>query len=187
MPDEIVDDAAEAGAPLPAPTEPTLEILRHSAAHLMAAAVVELFPGAQYDVGPAIQDGFFYNFELPDGATFSEGNLEAIEETMRAKVTGRIPFEREVLGRAEARALFETLGQRYKVDIIDRMPDSVDHVGIYRTGEFVDLCRGPHVRDTGMLRAVRLLRVAGVYWRGDERNPQLQRIYGTAWFTDEEL
>ena len=187
MADEEVDDAAEAGLPLEAPESVTLEILRHSAAHLMAAAVVELFPGAQYDVGPAIQDGFFYNFDLPDGATFSEGNLEAIEETMRSKVTNRIPFEREVLGREEARALFETLGQRYKVDIIDRMPDSVDRVGIYRTGEFVDLCRGPHVRDSGELRAVKLLRVAGVYWRGDERNQQLQRVYGTAWFTNEEL
>jgi threonyl-tRNA synthetase len=187
MADEEVDDAAEAGLPLEAPEGPTLEILRHSAAHLMAAAVVELFPGAQYDVGPAIQDGFFYNFELPDGATFSETNLEAIEETMRAKVTQRIPFEREVLGREEARALFETLGQRYKVDIIDRMPDSVDRVGIYRTGEFVDLCRGPHVRDSGELHAVKLLRVAGVYWRGDERNQQLQRVYGTAWFTNDEL
>ena len=187
MADEEVDDAAEAGLPLEAPESVTLEILRHSAAHLMAAAVVELFPGAQYDVGPAIQDGFFYNFDLPDGATFSEGNLEAIEETMRSKVTNRIPFEREVLAREEARALFETLGQRYKVDIIDRMPDSVDRVGIYRTGEFVDLCRGPHVRDTGELRAVKLLRVAGVYWRGDERNQQLQRVYGTAWFTNEEL
>jgi threonyl-tRNA synthetase len=151
MADEEVDDAAEAGLPLEAPESLTLDILRHSAAHLMAAAVIELFPGAQYDVGPAIQDGFFYNFELPDGATFSETNLEAIEETMRAKVAQRIPFERELLGREEARALFDTLGQRYKVDIIDRMPDSVDRVGIYRTGEFVDLCRGPHVRDTGEL------------------------------------
>jgi threonyl-tRNA synthetase len=187
MADEEVDDAAEAGLPLEAPESLTLDILRHSAAHLMAAAVLELFPGAQYDVGPAIQDGFFYNFELPDAATFSESNLEAIEETMRAKVAKRIPFEREVLGREAARDLFETLGQRYKVDIIDRMPDSVDRVGIYRTGEFVDLCRGPHVRDTGELRAVKLLRVAGVYWRGDERNQQLQRVYGTAWFTNEEL
>src|ERR1700751_5728497 len=110
MAEAEVADVQEGGAPLEAPAQPTLDILRHSAAHLMAAAVVELFPGAQYDVGPAIQDGFFYNFELPDGATFSETNLEAIEETMRAKVAQRIPFEREVLGRAEARALFDTLG-----------------------------------------------------------------------------
>jgi threonyl-tRNA synthetase len=153
----------------------------------MAAAVVELFPGAQYDVGPAIQDGFFYNFQLPDGATFSETELGRVEERMRELVKRRIPFEREVLSREQARSLFEDMGQGFKVDIIDRMPDSVDSVGIYRTGDFVDLCRGPHVPHTGMLKATRLLRVAGVYWRGDERNPQLQRIYGTAWFTKDEL
>ena len=187
MPDEEVDDAVEAGLPLEAPETPTLEILRHSAAHLMAAAVVELFPGAQYDVGPAIQDGFFYNFELPDGATFSETDLGTVEERMRELVKRRVPFEREVLRREEARSLFEDMGQGFKVDIIDRMPDSVDRVGIYRNGDFVDLCRGPHVRDTGKLKVTRLLRVAGVYWRGDERNQQLQRIYGTAWFSREEL
>ncbi|HEX3605952.1 MAG TPA: threonine--tRNA ligase [Candidatus Dormibacteraeota bacterium] len=187
MADDLVDDAAEAGPPLEAPESPTLEILRHSAAHLMAAAVVQLFPGAQYDVGPAITDGFFYNFELPDGATFSEADLGRVEERMRELARKRIPFEREVLSRAEARELFDGLGQGFKVDLIDRMPDSVDSVGIYRTGEFTDLCRGPHVRDSGVLKAVRLLRVAGVYWRGDERNQQLQRIYGTAWFTKDEL
>src|SRR3984893_3563221 len=187
MPDDIVDASAEAGPPLDAPAELTLDILRHSAAHLMAAAVVDLYPGAQYDVGPAIQDGFFYNFQLPGGATLSETDLAAVEGRSRELVKKRSPFEREVLGREEARALFTDMGQPFKVDIIDRMPDSVDSVGIYRTGDFVDLCRGPPVADTGRLRAVRLLRVAGVYWRGDERNPQLQRIYGTAWFTREEL
>jgi threonyl-tRNA synthetase len=187
MADDLVDDAAEAGPPLEAPESPTLDILRHSAAHLMAAAVVDLYPGAQYDVGPAIQDGFFYNFQLPGGATLSETDLAAVEGRMRELVKRRLPFERELLSREDARALFTDMGQSFKVDIIDRMPDSVDSVGIYRTGDFVDLCRGPHVRDTGMLRATRLLRVAGVYWRGDERNPQLQRIYGTAWFTREEL
>jgi threonyl-tRNA synthetase len=187
MPDEEVDDAAEAGLPLEAPESPTLEILRHSAAHLMAAAVVELFPGAQYDVGPAIQDGFFYNFQLPDGATFSETDLATIEGRMRELVKERIPFERDVLSRDEARALFTDMGQSFKVDIIDRMPDSVDSVGIYRTGDFTDLCRGPHVPHSGWLKATRLLRVAGVYWRGDERNQQLQRIYGTAWFKKEEV
>src|SRR5260370_10571306 len=99
MADDLVDDAAEAGLPLEAPEAPTLEILRHSAAHLMAAAVVELFPGTQYDVGPAIQDGFFYNFELPAGATFSESDLGRVEEMMRELVKKRIPFERAVLPR----------------------------------------------------------------------------------------
>ena len=187
MPDEVVDDSAEAGLPLDSPAQPTLEILRHSAAHLLAAAVVELFPGAQYDVGPAIADGFFYNFRLLDGATFSEDDLQRIEARMQALATRAIPFTRSTLPRAEARRLFADRGQPFKVDIIDRMGESVDSVGIYTTGDFVDLCRGPHVPDTSWLRALRLQRVAGVYWRGDERNEQLQRVYGTAWFTEQEL
>jgi len=187
MPDEVVDDAAEAGLPLEAPAEPTLEILRHSAAHLMASAVVELFPGAQYDVGPPISDGFFYNFRLPDGRHFSEDDLGRIEERMKQKAAQRIAFSREVMPRDQAREMFTGMGQPFKVDIIDRIPADAAQVGIYRTGDFVDLCRGPHVPDTGWLGAVKLLRVAGVYWRGDERNEQLQRVYGTAWFSDEEL
>jgi threonyl-tRNA synthetase len=187
MPDEIVDDAAEAGAPLPAPAEPTLEILRHSAAHLMAAAVVELFPGAQYDVGPAIEDGFFYNFRLPDGRHFVDDDLVRIESRM-AELSGRkIAFIQEVVPRERAVEMFMAMHQDFKVDIINRLPDDVSTVSIYRTGEFVDLCRGPHVPDTGWLRAVRVLRIAGVYWRGDARNEQLQRVYGTAWFTRDEL
>jgi threonyl-tRNA synthetase len=187
MPDEIVDDAAEAGAPLPAPAEPSLEILRHSAAHLMAAAVVELFPGAQYDVGPAIEDGFFYNFRLPDGRHFVDDDLQRIERRMVELAEQKIPFEAETLSREQAVATFTDLHQDFKVDIINRLPDGVSTVSIYRTGSFVDLCRGPHVPDTGRLRAVRVLRIAGVYWRGDARNEQLQRVYGTAWFSKEDL
>jgi len=187
MPDEIVDDAAEAGATLPAPAEPTLEILRHGAAHLMAAAVVELFPGAQYDVGPAIEDGFFYNFRLPDGRHFVDDDLPLIEGRMEALAAQRIPFVAEALSRERAVAMFTDLHQDFKVDIINRLPADVSTVSIYRTGEFVDLCRGPHVPDTGWLRAIRVLRIAGVYWRGDARNEQLQRVYGTAWFSQEEL
>jgi threonyl-tRNA synthetase len=187
MPDDDVDDALEAGLPLEAPTELTLDILRHSGAHLLAAAVVDLFDGAQYDVGPAISEGFFYNFRLPEGRTFSEDDLVAIEARMTQLVEQRLPFVREVMTRAQARKLFESMGQSFKVDIIDRMADQVENVGIYRTGDFIDLCRGPHVPDTGWLGAVRLLRVAGVYWRGDERNEQLQRIYGTAWFEKADL
>jgi threonyl-tRNA synthetase len=187
MPDEIVDDAAEAGAPLPAPAEPTLEILRHSAAHLMAAAVVELFPGAQYDVGPAIEDGFFYNFRLPDGRHFVDDDLQRIERRMAELAEQKIPFEAAALPRDQAVAMFTDLHQDFKVDIIGRLPADVSTVSIYRTGAFVDLCRGPHVPDTGWLRAVRVLRIAGVYWRGDARNEQLQRVYGTAWFSQEEL
>ena len=186
MAEEEVDDAVEAGALAPA-SEITLDVLRHSAAHLMAAAVCELHPGAQYDVGPAITDGFFYNFRLPEGRTLHSEDLPAIEERMRELASRRVAFEGRAVPRAEARLLFERLAQPFKVDIIDRIPPDVDTVGIYTTGDFTDLCRGPHVPDTGMLGAVRLLRVAGVYWRGDERNEQLQRIYGTAWFTAEEL
>jgi threonyl-tRNA synthetase len=187
MPDEVVDDAAEAGPPLDAPAELTLDILRHSAAHLMAAAVTQLFEGALYDVGPPIEDGFFYNFRLPDGRHFSEQDLGAIENRMQELAGRRLPFVREVLDRDEARALFAGIGQDFKVAIIDRLPEEVGTVGVYRTGDFVDLCRGPHVPDSGHLTAVKLLRVAGVYWRGDERNEQLQRVYGTAWRTQQDL
>jgi threonyl-tRNA synthetase len=187
MPDEIVDDAAEAGAPLPAPAEPTLEILRHSAAHLMAAAVVELFPGAQYDVGPAIEDGFFYNFRLPGGQHFVDDDLQRIESRMGELAARKIPFVQEEVPRAQAIEMFTAIGQDFKVDIISRLPNDVSTVSIYRTGDFVDLCRGPHVPDTRWLKAIRVLRIAGVYWRGDARNEQLQRVYGTAWFTRDEL
>jgi len=186
VPDEIVDDATEAGLPLEAPPQPTLEILRHSAAHLMAAAVVELFPGAQYDVGPAIEDGFFYNFRLPGGGRFTDDDLPLIEARIAQLAADRLAFTPEVLSRDDAKALFERINQPFKVDIIDRLPD-VARFSVYRTGDFIDLCRGPHVADSGWLTAVKLLRVAGVYWRGDEHNEQLQRVYGTAWFTQEEL
>lgn len=187
MPPDVVDDAAEAGLPFATAVEPTLEILRHSAAHLMAAAVVQLFPGAQYDVGPAIEDGFFYNFRLPGGAHFTEDDLAVIERRMRELSAQAIPYRAEVLPRAEARALFEELEQPFKVAIIDRLAGDVDTVSVYRTGEFIDLCRGPHVRDSSLVHAFTLQRVAGVYWRGDERNEQLQRVYGTAWFSAEDL
>ena len=187
MPEDDVDVAGEGGGLLAAPEHPSLDILRHSAAHLMAAAVCELFPGAQYDVGPATSDGFFYNFRLPGGATFSDDDLAAIEARMHDLARRRIPFQGRMVPRADARRLFEGMGQPFKVDIIDRIPEDVDAVGVYTTGDFTDLCRGPHVADSGTLGAVRLQRVAGVYWRGDERNEQLQRVYGTAWFSQEDL
>jgi threonyl-tRNA synthetase len=187
MPDDLVDDSAEAGLPIDAPATLTLDILRHSAAHLMAAAVVELYPGAQYDVGPATEEGFFYNFRLPGGAHFSEDDLATIEARMKELAKRRLAYEREVMPRAQARLYFAGRDQPFKVAIIDRMPDDVDSVGVYRTGDFVDLCRGPHVPNSGLLRSIKLLRVAGVYWRGDERNEQLQRVYGTAFFERAEL
>ena len=127
MPEEV-DDAAEAGLPLEAPVELSLDILRHSAAHLMAAAVCELFPGTQYDVGPAIEDGFFYNFLLPDDRHLAEADLAAIEERMRALAARRIPYQREVLARDRARSLFEAMGQGFKVAIIDRLGADVESV-----------------------------------------------------------
>src|SRR3984885_4810924 len=187
MPDEIVDDAADAGAPLPTPSEPTLEILRHSAAHLMAAAVVDLFPGAQYDVGPSIEDGFFYNFRLPDGRHFVDDDLPRIETRIEELAARKVPFVQEEMPRAQAVELFTAVHHVFKDDIIDRLPGDVATVSIYRTGDFVDLCRGPPVPDTGWLKPVRGLRIAAVYWRGDARNEQLQRVYGTAWFTSDEL
>jgi threonyl-tRNA synthetase len=187
MPEDIVDDSAEAGPPIDAPAELTLDILRHSAAHLLAAAVVELFVGAQYDVGPATEEGFFYNFRLPGGAHFTEDDLTRIETRMKELAKQRIPYERDVMAREPARQLFEALDQPFKVDIIDRLGSEVETVGVYRTGDFVDLCRGPHVPHAGHLRAIKLLRVAGVYWRGDENNEQLQRVYGTAFFEREQL
>ncbi|MDQ2960592.1 MAG: threonine--tRNA ligase [Candidatus Dormibacteraeota bacterium] len=187
MADDIVEDAAEAGPPLDGPAELTRDILRHSAAHLMAAAVVDLFPGAKYDVGPATDEGFFYNFRLTDGAHFSEEDLPRIESRMKDLAKQKIPFQREVMSRDAARALFADRDQVFKVALIDRMDPDVDTVGIYRTGDFVDLCRGPHVPHSGYIRALKLLRVAGVYWRGDEKNEQLQRVYGTAFFQREEL
>src|ERR1017187_1586646 len=184
---EDVDDAAEAGLPREAPVELTLDIVRHSAAHLMAAAVCELFPGTQYDVGPSIEDGFFSNLLLPEDRHLTDGDLAAIEGRMGELVKRRVPYLREVIPRAEARRLFGGMGQTFKVEIIDRLAPDVTSVAVYRTGDFVDLCRGPHVPDSGALRALKLLRVAGVYWRGDERNPQLQRVYGTAWFSPADL
>ena len=186
MPEEV-DDAAEAGPPLEDPVDLTLDILRHSAAHLMAAAVCELFPGTQYDVGPSIEDGFFYNFLLPEDRHLTDADLADIEARMGELVKRRVPYRREVLPRDEARRLFDEMGQKFKVAIIDRLAPDVSSVSVYRTGDFIDLCRGPHVPDSGTLTAVKLLRVAGVYWRGDERNPQLQRVYGTAWFSPADL
>ncbi len=153
----------------------------------MAAAVVDVFPGAQYDVGPAIEDGFFYNFRLPDGAHFTDDDLPRIEARMGELAKQKIAFVADTMPREQAIALFTELHQPFKVDIIKRLPDDVTDVSIYRTGTFVDLCRGPHVPDTGWLKALRVLRTAGVYWRGDARNEQLQRLYGTAWFTKDEL
>jgi threonyl-tRNA synthetase len=166
------------------------DVLRHSTAHVMAQAVTDLFPGAKYAIGPAIADGFYYDFELPGGAHFTDDDLARIEVRMREIVAADQPFERDEVSRAEGLALFGD--QPYKVEIIDRVePDDASEVGegdvisVYRNPrsdrDFVDLCRGPHVPSTKRLGAFKLTKLAGAYWRGDEGRPMLQRIYGTAW------
>jgi threonyl-tRNA synthetase len=178
------------------------EVLRHSTAHVMAEAVTRLFPGARYAIGPAIADGFYYDFELPDGATFSDSDLTKIEDEMRAIVKADQRFVREELSYDDAARVFHD--QPYKIEIIDKVrageATSEDAgeaggdggVSVYRNVvdgrvEFTDLCRGPHVPSTGRLGAFKLTKVAGAYWRGNEKGPQLQRIYGTAWETQAAL
>jgi threonyl-tRNA synthetase len=160
-----------------------LQVLRHSCAHLMAQAVQRLFPGTEITIGPVIENGFYYDFKRPEG--FSPDDLVRIEETMRAIVAENLPVSREELARDDAIRLFEGMGEHYKVEIIRGIPE--DTVSLYRQGEFVDLCRGPHVPSTGRIAAFRLTSVAGAYWRGDARNEMLQRIYGTAWATQKDL
>ncbi len=160
-----------------------LEVLRHSCAHLMAQAVQRLFPGTEITIGPVIDNGFYYDFKRPAG--FSPDDLVRIEETMRAIVAENLPVSREEVPRDDAVRLFEAMGEHYKVEIIRGIPD--DTVSLYRQGEFVDLCRGPHVPSTGHIAAFRLTSVAGAYWRGDARNEMLQRIYGTAWASQKDL
>ena len=165
-------------------TDDPLQKLRHSAAHLLAAAVTELYPEAKYGIGPPVQDGFYYDFDF--GKPISESDLPAIESRMRRLAQADIPFEHEVLTRQQAIEEFARRGQDYKLELIRDKVEG-DEVSVYRTGQFLDLCRGPHVSSTKDLKAFKLLRVAGAYWRGDEKKPQLTRIYGTAWPTPREL
>ena len=176
--------------------ESQLHRIRHSAAHVMAQAVLERFPEGKIAIGPPIEDGFYYDFDLPRPLTPED--LESIEERMRQIIAERHPFERRVLSAEQARQLFHE--QPYKIELIDGLQqggfdeygDPVNEqpeISIYAHGDFIDLCRGPHVENTGQLNphAVKLMSIAGAYWRGDERRPMLQRIYGTAWQTAEEL
>lgn len=162
-----------------------LHVLRHSSAHLLAAAVTELWPEAKYAIGPPVENGFYYDFEFPE--PLSEAELPRIEARM-AEIAGRDePFERVLLPRAEAAARFQQLRQPYKLEILENEAAGDEVVSCYQTGHFFDLCRGPHVASTGELKAFKLLRVAGAYWRADEHNQQLTRIYGTSWLSQEEL
>ena len=160
-----------------------LEIIRHSTAHLMAQAVKELFPEAQVTIGPAIENGFYYDFSYT--RAFTPEDLKAIEARMDELVKKNIPIVREEMPREEAIDFFKALGEHYKAEIISSIPAG-EVISLYRQGDFVDLCRGPHVPSTGCLKVHYLMKVAGAYWRGDSKNEMLQRIYGTAWATKDE-
>jgi len=157
--------------------------MRHSASHVLADAVCRLRPNAKVAIGPAIETGFYYDF---DTEPFEPGDVERIEAEMRKIIAENLPFERRVVSRDEAVALFESRGEKYKVEIIRSIPET-EEVSYFQHGGFIDLCRGPHVERTGDIKAFKVLSFAGAYWRGDERNAQLQRIYGTAFPTEQEL
>jgi threonyl-tRNA synthetase len=164
--------------------EDGLEVIRHSCAHLMAQAVQRLFPSAQVTIGPVIEDGFFYDFAFE--RAFTPEDLEAIEKVMGEIVKEGLDVERSVMSRADAVAMFKGMGEDYKVEIIESIPGDED-LSFYRQGEFIDLCRGPHVPNTSKFKAFKLTSVAGAYWRGDSSNDMLQRVYGTAWATPKDL
>jgi threonyl-tRNA synthetase len=187
--DTVLHEGDEA-AIITANTQEGRHVLRHSTAHVMAQAVTQLWPGAKFAIGPPIDDGFYYDFELPGGATFTEADLERIEERMREIVAADQRFVREEHSIEEGLELFAD--QPYKREIIEGVDSSEGAgdgvVSAYRnSGEFVDLCRGPHVPSTSRLGAFKLTKVAAAYWRGDEKRPQLQRIYGTAWEDEKAL
>src|SRR5213083_1398537 len=161
--------------------EERLERMRHSAAHIMAEAVCEMFPDARLGIGPPIDTGFYYDFELP--RTLTTEDLPVVEEKMRTRIKSDVPFEPSQITKDEARERFHD--QPYKLELIDEIRD--EKVGLYQQGEFVDLCQGPHVERTGQVPAFKLMSVAGAYWRGDEHNPMLQRVYGALFDTKEEL
>jgi threonyl-tRNA synthetase len=162
-----------------------LELIRHDASHVMAEAVQELFPGTQVTIGPVIENGFYYDFHRDE--PFSEDDFAAIEKKMAFIINRNDKFEREEMDRGEAIKLFRSMGEEFKAELIEDLPGS-ETITVYRQGEWFDLCRGPHLPSTGKIgKAFKLMKVAGAYWRGDSNNPQLQRIYGTAWANQEDL
>jgi threonyl-tRNA synthetase len=171
--------------PIDAHSPEGLSILRHSMSHVMAEAVQDTFEGVQVSIGPSIEDGFYYDFEYRESFTLSD--LERIEARMREIAAADYPFERREVSREEAVDLFAKKGERYKVELLNDLPASVKTVSLYTQDDYIDLCRGPHIPSTGMIRAFKLLNVAGAYWRGDERNKMLQRIYGTGFATQDAL
>jgi len=171
-------------APVTKDSPEGLVILRHSASHIMAQAVVELYgPDIQVAIGPATEDGFYYDFDRKE--PFTPDDFAAIEARVQEIVAANLTFTRETLSLAEAKKFFQEKGQSYKVELLDDI--QADTVSIYRQGDFADLCRGPHIAHTGLLQAFKLMRIAGAYWRGDEKRPMLQRLYGTAFYDPKEL
>jgi threonyl-tRNA synthetase len=160
-----------------------LATVRHSTSHVMAQAVKRLWPGVKVAIGPAIEDGFYYDFAKAE--PFAPEDLARIETVMREIIAADLPFERQEMARADAIAFFRDRGEPYKVEILEGL--DAPAVSLYRQGDFIDLCRGPHVPSTGVIKAFKLLSSSGAYWRGDEKNPMLWRIYGTAWLSQEEL
>ncbi|MFC2974616.1 threonine--tRNA ligase [Azotobacter bryophylli] len=161
-----------------------VEVLRHSCAHLMAMAVQQLFPGTQVTIGPVVDNGFYYDFDCE--RPFTSEDLEKIEAKMYELAKADYPVTRSLMSRDEAVAFFDRLGEKYKVEIIGSIPSN-EPLSFYQQGEFIDLCRGPHVPSTGKLQAFKLMKVAGAYWRGDAKNKMLQRIYGTCWGSKQDL
>ncbi|MGI9097876.1 MAG: threonine--tRNA ligase [Solirubrobacteraceae bacterium] len=182
----------KAGAPLEILTpksDGALDVIRHDAAHVLAAAVMELYPGVKISIGPPIASGFYYDFEFPEGVTVSDADFERIEARMREHIAADEEFVREDVSVEEALERFRAEGQDYKVELIEDLVDDqgIDTVSLYTNGPFTDLCRGPHAPSTKRIKAFRLQSVAGAYWRGDASRQQLTRIYGTAFFSKEDL
>jgi len=178
-----IDGDVDLGIVTPASDE-GLEVIRHSTAHLLAQAVKQLFPTAQVTIGPVIEDGFFYDFAYE--RTFTPEDMEAIEKRMNELAKEDIPVVRSEKSRDEAIGFFKDMGEDYKAEIIGDIP-SQEILSFYQQGEFIDLCRGPHVPETGRLKAFKLTKLAGAYWRGDSNNEMLQRIYGTSWANKKDL
>ena len=167
----------------------SLDLIRHDTAHVLAAAVLDLYPGTKISIGPPIEDGFYYDFEFPEGVTVSDADFEALEAKMREHVKAGEPFEREDVSPDAALERFKAEGQDYKVELIEDLVSNngVDSVSLYTNGPFTDLCRGPHAPATDRIKAFKLLSVAGAYWRGDSDNTMLTRIYGTAFHSKDDL
>ncbi|OOZ42469.1 threonine--tRNA ligase [Solemya elarraichensis gill symbiont] len=181
----LIEEDAEVAIVTSRDEEDALELIRHDAAHVMAQAVQELFPGTQVTIGPAIDNGFYYDFSREEA--FTPDDMQKIEDRMREIVGRKLPIEREVWDRNEAIELFKGIGEHYKVELIEAIPEG-EEVSIYRQGDWFDVCRGPHLPNTGKLpKGFKLMKLAGAYWRGNSDNEMLQRIYGTAWRDKKEL